>query len=248
MPEAELNVMHAVQAMDARPEDTSLRVREEEKDLAKRMKTLFGKDYSGLDDRAAKEEEEAEEKEADEAYETVLEGQTSDTTEAPAKKARRTKLAEEDAGPKKEAKNEEEQEGILSSDEEHKEVDLKTGKNNRFIKEKTVSQAEVKAFGQDGKRAAVEKGKEQIENQFKYTDQDLELYGARLQSKAERDKGRSFVNEEENTTYATGKVGKCNFSGTQYTKEDFEKLNMQNLSLFGVPIDDSEAQETKKTG
>ena len=53
LPEAELNIMHAVQAMDARPEDTSLRVREEEKDLAKRMKTLFGKDYSGLDEEVA---------------------------------------------------------------------------------------------------------------------------------------------------------------------------------------------------
>jgi len=85
MPEAELNVMHAVQALDARPEDTSLRAREEERDLAKRMKTLFGKDYSGLD-------EEPREEAAEEAYETVLEGQTSDTTEAPGKKPRRTRL------------------------------------------------------------------------------------------------------------------------------------------------------------
>ena len=52
----------------------------------------------------------------------------------------------------------------------------------------------------------MDKGKEQIENQFKFTDQDLELYGARLSSKAERDKGRSIVNEEETTTYATGKL------------------------------------------
>jgi hypothetical protein len=52
--------------MDARPEDTSLRFREEEKNLAKRMKTLFGKDYSGLDEgeEAAVRQDEDEGKEA----------------------------------------------------------------------------------------------------------------------------------------------------------------------------------------
>ncbi len=52
-----------------------------------------------------------------------------------------------------------------------------------------------------------EKKREQIENQFNFGDQDMELFGAKLGNKAERTRGgNKFVEEDEDKEYA-----KCNY-------------------------------------
>ena len=81
MPESEIHVLSAVEKMDARPEDAAYGVRTQEQDIKKRINTLFSK----------LEEEEKEERvgEREEDYETVNEGLTTDTTEAPSHAARR---------------------------------------------------------------------------------------------------------------------------------------------------------------
>lgn len=44
MPESEVNIINAITSMEARPEDTSYAFKTEEKEITKRISTLFGKD------------------------------------------------------------------------------------------------------------------------------------------------------------------------------------------------------------
>jgi len=44
MPESEINILDAVSSLDARPEDTSYNFKTEEKEVNKRINTLFGKE------------------------------------------------------------------------------------------------------------------------------------------------------------------------------------------------------------
>lgn len=75
MPESEIHVLSAIEKMEARPEDTAYGYKTEENDVASRINTLFAHDKPH--ERKDKGEGEHEE------YETVNEGMTTDTTEAP---------------------------------------------------------------------------------------------------------------------------------------------------------------------
>lgn len=102
MPESEVHVMAAIEKIDARPEDMSYDFRTQDQETKSRISTLFAKD----DTQAAVQRKE-------EDYETVNEGMTTDTTEAPVRETRQG--VEEAASETAAAK---EQEGIQSSDEE----------------------------------------------------------------------------------------------------------------------------------
>lgn len=77
MPESEIHVLSAIQNMDARPEDAAYGFRNQESEIKSRINTLFS--HKDEEERIVADEE----KPADEDYETVNEGMTTDTTEAP---------------------------------------------------------------------------------------------------------------------------------------------------------------------
>jgi hypothetical protein len=78
MPESEIHVLSAIQNMEARPEDAAYGLRTQEAEIKNRINTLFS--HKEEDERIGGADEE---KPADEEYETVNEGMTTDTTEAP---------------------------------------------------------------------------------------------------------------------------------------------------------------------
>jgi len=92
MPEIDINMLDTINKTGARPDEASMNFQNEEKDLSYKMKVLFGKEEDNAKQPAKgvlnKEDEE-------EAYETVNEGMTSDTTE-PSERTRRGDLQEED--------------------------------------------------------------------------------------------------------------------------------------------------------
>lgn len=47
MPEAEINILDAVNKVDARPEEASFSLKAQERDVRNRMDILFGKDQEG---------------------------------------------------------------------------------------------------------------------------------------------------------------------------------------------------------
>jgi hypothetical protein len=78
MPEAEANIILAMDTNELKTQEISFANRQEEQDVARRLNTLFG---AGKD---AADQEGTENKEFDTSkldYETVDEGHTSDTTE-----------------------------------------------------------------------------------------------------------------------------------------------------------------------
>lgn len=84
MPETEIHVLSAIEKLDARPEDAAYGVRAQETDVKKRISTLFA-DKSFM-------ESDGEEDNLKEDYETVNEGLTTDTTEAPSQGAKRSSV------------------------------------------------------------------------------------------------------------------------------------------------------------
>lgn len=152
MPESEIHVLSTIEKMQARPEETSYNFRAQEEDVKRRINTLFGKDdQSSAKSFAKKEGEEGD-------YETVNEGLTSDTTEAPQHQARRTSLDEhEDKAahtPGSSAVHDDAEEsatGILSSDEEDSGSKEKFHKTEKIIKQqkvmdKPLHHEEIKSF------------------------------------------------------------------------------------------------------
>lgn len=125
---------------------------------------------------------------------------TTDTTEAPSHAARRGGAEPEAAevqtkgGSSEKAEVQEQQEGILSSDEE--DVPEKKIQKIKVVNDKPLAsiggQSEVRNFeNQAGSKGLFEsdKAKEEVENRFSFGEQDLEYFGARLQQKAERETG-----------------------------------------------------------
>ena len=78
MPETEIHMLSAIQNMEARPEDAGYGFRTQENELKNRINTLFAHKEEGRDTAAGNDIQGAEDE-----YETVNEGMTTDTTEAP---------------------------------------------------------------------------------------------------------------------------------------------------------------------
>ena len=182
MPESEIHVLSAVEKMDARPDSSAYGLKAEESNIRSRLNTLFAPEVEA----AEVGEEKIGGDQAD--YETVNEGMTTDTTEAPNSAVRRGELAkggEESHEGGRDVKEEKVlEEGILSSDEE--EVAQEKKKDKPIMK---VADNDIRAFQEGGKQEDLytsHKLKEDLENKFNYGEQDIEHYGARLQSKADR--------------------------------------------------------------
>ena len=110
MSEAETNLLEAISQMDARPQSLTLKNRGEQKNLENRLNMLFGED---LENKGQNEQDAL-----NEAYKTVNEGLTTDTTSGDEFESSLEKkikgAAVEEQKPAKQV-----QEGILSSDEEN---------------------------------------------------------------------------------------------------------------------------------
>lgn len=91
MPDSEVNIIDAVNRSEARPEDESFAAKTEERDIKNRMDILFGRDNENqkLQKSVVGNGEE-------DAYQTVNEGQTTDTTEASEKNFKRETLFDDD--------------------------------------------------------------------------------------------------------------------------------------------------------
>lgn len=100
MPESEIHVLSTIESLDARPEDSSLGFKTQEEDIKRRINTLFG-----TEEKKEKVEETEDIFKKDD-YETVNEGMTTDTTEAPTQQTKRTPIGEEGAAEKKEGEQE----------------------------------------------------------------------------------------------------------------------------------------------
>lgn len=87
MPESEIHVISAVERMEARPEDTAYGFRTQESDVKNRLSTLFSD--SGDKKKDDQIDDEDNNSLIKEDYETVNEGLTTDTTEAPQAAMRR---------------------------------------------------------------------------------------------------------------------------------------------------------------
>jgi hypothetical protein len=85
MADSEVNIIDAVNKSEARPEDESFATKTEERDIRNRMDILFGRDTEGK-----KLQKSVISNGGEEAYETVNEGLTTDTTEASEKNFKRT--------------------------------------------------------------------------------------------------------------------------------------------------------------
>ena len=70
MPESQLNFVEMLEKIDMRPDSVAYKSRMKEQDIAERLNMLFGSDDKKLDSQKA----------ADIDYETVNEGNTTDTT------------------------------------------------------------------------------------------------------------------------------------------------------------------------
>ena len=79
MPEGDIHVLDSLSKTDARPEDASYGIKTQQREMDMRIKTLFGKDVEKKEEG----KDEGDKGDKDEEYETVNEGMTTDTTEAP---------------------------------------------------------------------------------------------------------------------------------------------------------------------
>lgn len=172
---------------------------------------------------------------------------TTDTTDAPSHAAKRggaePEAAEVSTKSAEKAEQEEQQEGILSSDEEG--VAEKKPTNYKVVVDKPLmsGQHEVRSFESEGASKALfesDKVKEEVENRFNFGEQDLEYFGARLQQKAERETGTAAEiakDDDEDRDYV---------AKTQYQQEEMDKIDMHALNLFGVPLEDTSGKDLFK--
>lgn len=79
-------------------------------------------------------------------------------------------------------------------------------------------QEEVQAFG-EGQLFESERAKETAENRFGFAEQDLDQFGARLQTKAEREFKNLNDEEEEEKSFITCKCNIYMFIETDYKEE-----------------------------
>ncbi|CDW75094.1 UNKNOWN [Stylonychia lemnae] len=244
MPDAEIDIIDAVNKTEARPEDDSFASKAEAKDVKNRMDILFGRDTEGKRSKKsviANGEEDP--------YETVNEGVTTDTTEATEKNFKRTTAFDDDdnLAAKRDLMQDEEstpqgkkgevEEGILSSDEEQiqsKSDPLINNPNQRHNISKTISSFQDESQKQLFKD---DKEKEVIEMNYNLADQDLERYKAKLTNKADVVRGRLQSQDDD---YEDKKF----VSQTNYESQ-LNTMNMQNLNLFGVQIGDSEDSQNQ---
>ena len=110
MSEAETNLLEAISQMDARPQSLTLKSRGEQKNLENRLNMLFGED---LENKGQNEQDAL-----NEAYKTVNEGLTTDTTSGDEFESSLEKKIK-GAGVEEQKPAKQVQEGILSSDEEN---------------------------------------------------------------------------------------------------------------------------------
>lgn len=82
MPESEIHVISTLEKLNASPEDAAFGHRTMDQDIRHRINTLFAPQHEEEDAASTKGAREEE-------YETVNEGMTTDTTEAPSHAARR---------------------------------------------------------------------------------------------------------------------------------------------------------------
>lgn len=94
MPETEVHIIDTVSKLDARPEDTSYAFRQENEDQKNRINILFDKED---EPEEKKDDNFAEGEDQENNFDSVNEGMTSDTTEAPTSNFKRTKLEAEDS-------------------------------------------------------------------------------------------------------------------------------------------------------
>lgn len=178
MPESEIHMMSAIQNMEARPEDAAYGFRQQESEIKSRINTLF----------SHKEDGEGEDLLEGEDYETVNEGMTTDTTEAPQHAAKRGSLEESEGGVSSSSANKEEgeaiEEGILSSDEES--AEKKSVKSTKVGDKPIASSSDshdIRSFAEGGAASKLydsDKAKEEIENKFNFGEQDVEYFGAKV--------------------------------------------------------------------
>jgi hypothetical protein len=129
---------------------------------------------------------------------------TTDTTEAPQYASKRGSVEDSDnlnaAGMKEGGDSQDQiEEGILSSDEEEREADdKKTNKSFKVVGDKPLASAsdshDIRNFAGDSGAATSklyesDKAREEIENKFNFGEQDVEYFGAKIQSRSDRDLG-----------------------------------------------------------
>ena len=181
MPESEIHILSSLEKLNASPEEAAFGHKTQDQDIRNRINTLFAPQREEESHEAAQIREED--------YETVNEGMTTDTTEAPSHAARRggaePEAAEVETKNADRAQAEEQQEGILSSDEEA--VTEKKSTSGKIVNDKPLmSQGgahEVRNFESEGASKSLfesDKAKEEVENRFSFGEQDLEYFGARL--------------------------------------------------------------------
>eukprot|EP00347_Sterkiella_histriomuscorum_P012490 403368376 len=250
MPEIDINLLDAVNKTGARPDEASINFQNEERDLSHRMSVLFGKD----EDKIQRPQQSILNKrgDEDEAYETVNEGMTSDTTE-PTERSNRKSLDDEDDNKSMQSQNQDsgrkeskqEEEGILSSDEEILQSPLSQQSNiaphnqgkltittqtnedvSSFVSTEDQASQSVRQVIQDPKSM------EKLEFEFNFNDQDVERYSAKIENKAQKDKDSSkykSIDDEEDINF----VGE-----TDYNSEAFKNMNMDQLNLFGLTMEE----------
>lgn len=85
------------------------------------------------------------------------------------------------------------------------------------------------------------KSREHAENHFGFGEQDVEFFGAKLQTRSDRDLAEkpSMPGEEEE--------GEKQFvQKTEYNQEELEGIDMHNLNLFGIPLEEALGKEGLK--
>lgn len=236
MPETEIHMLSAIQNMEARPEDAGYGFRTQENELKNRINTLFAHKEEGRDTAAGNDIHGAEDE-----YETVNEGMTTDTTEAPQQASKRGSVEESTANADGASpKDEVEAEGILSSDEEGAQTNASNLNAERKVKvgDKPIidkGDHEIRGFADGAARGLFEneKTKEEVENKYSYSEQDVEYFGAKLQSRSDRDLGvmgeERARKDDDDQSYV---------SQTDYNQAELDKIDMQSLNLFGVPLDE----------
>ena len=195
MPESEIHVISTLEKLDARPADSAFGFRTQQADIKNRIKTLFS-DKSI--DKALLSDDEDSKQQLKEAYETVNEELTSDTTEAPSQAQRRKELSESVGGAPASDKKEQ-QEGILSSDEEDLAVDS-AKKTDKPIAQ-GGSKPDIRIFDGAETLFTSDKAKEEIENKFSYSEQDLEYFSAKIQQRVDRDQVRSSEQDADEKNF-----------------------------------------------
>lgn len=81
-----------------------------------------------------------------------------------------------------------------------------------------------------------------MENKYSFGEQDVEYFGAKLQTKQDRDQ----VNERPKADEEEEGADKSYVDQTQYNQDDLDKIDMHSLNLFGIPLDDISGKESLK--